>query len=447
MNRSVCLRPCAVTLLLLAGLVALFLRVGEYQGPEPVGRLVSYEPIPVLGETCIVPAGSEFRLAGVGLAGFMWPGLQEPRISERIGPDPLRVVRDPYPSFSAVAVDTEHDEVYAADENLLQILVYDRLDNTPEAATMTEPKRALRGPRTELDFICGLYVDQQAGEVYGIHADSPPKLLVFSRTQNGDVPPVRRLETPKVRGIAVDEEHEEILLVHQHNSAVVVYRKQAEGDEDPIRVLQGDRTGLSNPHAIALDRQNDLIFVTNHGHVSSYSAQRDDLNRLQPNQLLSGGLPGTGRFLPPSITVHERTASGDTPPVRVIAGPRTQLNWPAGIVIDERRGELFIANDTGNSVLVFKADAAGDAAPIRVLKGPNTGLNSPAGIFLDTKNDELWVSNYGNHALTVYSPTADGDTPPLRTIRSGPTGSQALMIGNPGALAYDTKREELLVPN
>ena len=116
-------------------------------------------------------------------------------------------------------------------------------------------------------------------------------------------------------------------------------------------------------------------------------------------------------------------------------------------LIDERRGELFVANDTGNSVLVFKADAAGDVAPIRVLKGPNTGLNSPAGIFLDTKNDELWVSNYGNHALTVYSPTADGDTPPLRTIRSGPTGSQALMIGNPGALAYDTKREELLVPN
>jgi hypothetical protein len=35
----------------------------------------------------------------------------------------------------------------------------------------------------------------------------------------------------------------------------------------------------------------------------------------------------------------------------------------------------------------------------------------------------------------------------LRTIRSGPVGEPALMIGNPGGLAYDTKREEILVPN
>jgi len=37
--------------------------------------------------------------------------------------------------------------------------------------------------------------------------------------------------------------------------------------------------------------------------------------------------------------------------------------------------------------------------------------------------------------------------PPLRTIRSAPLGKQALAIGNPGAVAYDTKRDEILVPN
>jgi hypothetical protein len=116
-------------------------------------------------------------------------------------------------------------------------------------------------------------------------------------------------------------------------------------------------------------------------------------------------------------------------------------------VFDDRRGELFVANDTGNSVLVFRADAAGDVAPIRVLKGPKTSLSSPAGVFLDAKHNELWVSNFGNHSLTVYPLTAEGDTAPLRTIRSAPLGTEALMIGNPGALAYDTKREEMLVPN
>jgi hypothetical protein len=66
---------------------------------------------------------------------------------------------------------------------------------------------------------------------------------------------------------------------------------------------------------------------------------------------------------------------------------------------------------------------------------------------VDTQNDELWVSNYGNHTATVYKTTAEGDTPPLRVIRSGPLGQLALMIGNPGALAYDSKREEILAPN
>ncbi len=32
-------------------------------------------------------------------------------------------------------------------------------------------------------------------------------------------------------------------------------------------------------------------------------------------------------------------------------------------------------------------------------------------------------------------------------IRSAPAGKMAQMIGNPGAVAYDSKREEILVPN
>ena len=66
---------------------------------------------------------------------------------------------------------------------------------------------------------------------------------------------------------------------------------------------------------------------------------------------------------------------------------------------------------------------------------------------MDIDNDELWVANFGNHTASVYAMTAEGDTPPLRVIRSAPAGTPSLMIGNPGALAYDTKREEILVPN
>ena len=431
-----------------------FAKVGQGVPVPQAGRLVGYQLLP--GEQCLLPVAANLQyrepvqLAGVSQELAQPRAFRGPTSTPIAGPkDPIRVIRDRYPSFSGVAVDTLRNEVYASDENLLQILVYDRLDNTPETAAMTEPRRVLGGPQSNIEFVCGLYFDQQAGEIYASHGDTK-QVLVFSRTQEGDVPPVRELRTPKSRVIAVDGKNQELFVTSQHNSAVVVWNKQASGREAPIRLLQGDRTRLANPHGIAIDNQNDLIYVTNHGQKAS----RDPALERRPERMVmnwplerSLATPGTGRFLPPSITVHSRTAQGDTPPLRVIEGPKTQLNWPAGIVVDEKRGELLVANDIDHSILVFRATDQGDVAPLRVLQGPKTGLQYPSALFLDTQNQELWVANYGNHSLTVFSLTAEGDTAPLRTIRSGPIRSQALMIGNPGAVGYDTKREEILVPN
>ena len=123
------------------------------------------------------------------------------------------------------------------------------------------------------------------------------------------------------------------------------------------------------------------------------------------------------------------------------------MNWPSGLALDVERGEIIIANDMGHEILYFDAKANGDAAPIRVLKGPKTFIKNPTGVFLDLKNDELWVANFGNHSATVYKRGASGDAAPLRVIRSGPAGEPALGIGNPHPVTYDSKREEILVPN
>ena len=68
-------------------------------------------------------------------------------------------------------------------------------------------------------------------------------------------------------------------------------------------------------------------------------------------------------------------------------------------------------------------------------------------MFVDTKNKELWASNLGNSSATVYPLTANGDAAPLRTIRSAPQGKASLRFGKTQAVAYDSKREEILVPN
>ena len=71
------------------------------------------------------------------------------------------------------------------------------------------------------------------------------------------------------------------------------------------------------------------------------------------------------------------------------------------------------------------------------------GLN----VSIDTKNKEVWVSNMGNSSATCYSLTADGNASPVRTIRSAPVGWKSLKFGKPQVVAYDSKREEYLVPN
>ena len=369
---------------------------------------------------------------------------------------PLRTIRDPYALFSAVAVDSVRNEVVLQDENLFRTLVYDRTTNTPPNAAMTEPKRIIGGPSTHLEFNCAVYIDPQTGNIYSVNNDTEDHLVVFDRQSRGDVPPTWKLHTPHgAFGIAVDEEAQQMILTIQHSNAVVTFPKMAKEEDAPVRVLQGDQTQLADPHGIALDTKNNQIFVANFGSTNTKrrgegvgadyfaGSEGKEFWPLDAGQ----SVPGSGRNLPPSITVYPKNARGDTAPVRVIQGPRTQLNWPAGMTVDSERGELVVANDMGDSILVFSTAANGDAAPLRVLKGPRTLLRYPNGVTLDLKNDELWVANFGNHTATVYKRTASGDTPPLRMILGGPLGGSTPTLANPHPIAFDTRREEILVPN
>jgi DNA-binding beta-propeller fold protein YncE len=366
---------------------------------------------------------------------------------------PIRWIRDPYAAYSSVAVDPINNEVVMTDENLFQILVYDRTANTPPSAKLTEPKRIIAGLKTKIEFQCGLYIDPKNGSIYAVNNDTVDTLVIFDRQAKGNASPNRELYTPHgTFGIAVDEAKEEMYLTMQHDSAMVVFRKYAEKDEAPLRLLQGDATGLADPHGIALDTKNGLVFISNHGAVSSRSAQeaaRPGRRARKQNWPLerAQAVPGSGRTFPPSIIVHSTKAQGNVAPLRVISGPKTQFNWPTGLAVDEQRGELFVANDIGNSILVFNVTDSGDVAPKRVIKGTKTNLGNPTGVWVDLKNNEVWAANFMNHSATVYPLNASGDVAPLRIIRSGPLSEPSLGIGNPHPVAYDSKREQILVPN
>ena len=355
---------------------------------------------------------------------------RKPVVIER---PPLRFIKDPNPSFSAVAVDSDSNMLVVSDENMFRIMEYDRRESTPPRARLTEPKRIISGTNTKAEMICGVYIDPKTKEIYALNGDTQNWMPIFSTDARGNAAPSRALNIPgHPFQLAADEEKQLLYMTIQSDNKIVVYRKQASGGEKPLRTIQGNDTHLEDPHGIALDFKNKLIFVSNFGNA---------------NLRGEAGSGRYGKFDPPSITVYPMEGSGNIKPVRIIEGPKTLMNWPAHMAFHEERQELFVANDADNSIVVFRASDEGDAAPIRVIKGPKTGIKSPPGIALDAKLGELYVANMGTPSITVFPVAANGDVAPARTIRGGPAGAVGLMIGNPGAVGYDTKREQILVPN
>ena len=425
----------------------------------PHGRLVRVDPLPPMNpDMCLIPAAAQRAEMRAQMTRQRSGPLPLDDKTQVFASAPNRKIQDPYPAFAAIDVDPVRNEVTMTDESTFKILTYDRLENTPEGAEASKPKRVLEGDDTLIEFQSGVFIDPDNGDIYAPNNDTVDTLVVFAHGANGNTKPKRALHTPHgTFGIAIHKGRDELFLTTQHDSSVVVFRKGADKDEEPIRLLQGDDTGLADPHGIAIDPKTEVFFVANYGS----RALRDPERATRSGVPGSGkgrdkenwpygreyAVPGSGWHQEPSISVHALTAKGNDKPIRKIQGPKTQLNWPTGIAFDPERREIFVANDMGPSILVFDAEASGDVAPKRVLKGGKTKLANPTSVALDLKNKEMWVANFGGHSATAYPLDANGDTAPIRTIRNAPESAPSLMIGNPGALTYDNKREQILVPN
>jgi DNA-binding beta-propeller fold protein YncE len=405
-----------------------------------------------------VAVGGLTQLQGAGQAGTA--SVAPPRPSEAVKAavatrPPIRTIHDSRHVFAAIDIDPIRGELVAGDENNFSIVVYDRETNTPPTAAFSEPRRVIQGEDTFLEYVCGIYVDPESGDIYAINNDTLNWMTVWGRDAQGNVAPKRKLATPHTTvRMAIDEATQEIFMTVQDDHAVSVFRKTAQDEEPPVRLIQGPATKLADPHGIALDSNTGLIYVTNWGTVADRYYDQDTpavFNRGtgKPNWPVSrlANIPGSGRNEAPSITVYRKDAAGNVAPLRVIQGSNTGLNWPTDIAVHPERGEIFVANDTGDTVTVYRADANGDATPIRVLQGPNSLIKNPVGVKVDLTNDELWVANLGSHSATVYDITADGDATPKRVIRSGPADSRGPMLANVHTIAYDTLREEILGAN
>jgi hypothetical protein len=399
-------------------------------------RLLSVEELPENAE-CYRPVSLEASGPNFSSTHNLFSDFGEtPVEAQEAGPSinierpPVRVLRDTAPIYSSVAVDDKRNEVFLQDNNLWSIRVFNRLDNAKPGTPPTEARRVIAGNDTDVQFNSCVYVDPINGDVYSVENDIGDVIVTFDHDATGNAKPIRKLRvTHRAYAMAMDEENQEFFVSVQHPPQVAVYRRGAEGNEQPKRLLIGDKTQLSDSHGMAIDTRRKLLFVDNWGNIA------DD------------AVPGSGRFGPPSITVYRLQANGNEAPLRIIQGPRTGLDWPGAMSIDQDTGDLYVANDMGQDLIVFHSNDQGDIAPSRMIKGSHTGLSYPVGVFADSQNKEVWATNIGNSTATVYPIMADGDVAPLRIIRSAEEGKQSLRFGKTQALAYDSIREQILVPN
>jgi hypothetical protein len=139
-----------------------------------------------------------------------------------------------------VAVDVARNEIILEDENLAQINVYDRTENTPPRAALSEPKRIIGGRNTKIQHNCDVYVDPETGDIYSINGDITQYLTVWTHDQKGNVPASRMLETPhRTYGIAVDEAAKEMFITTKHQGAVLIWPKKAEGKDETLLSRRG----------------------------------------------------------------------------------------------------------------------------------------------------------------------------------------------------------------
>jgi DNA-binding beta-propeller fold protein YncE len=397
--------------------------------------------------TCTMPplpdddAGQEQRLA-------------IPKSSDQGGADlaPVRMVVDPYPSFNGVVVDQVNKLVMMSDTNRKSLLLYKQGAGGPVAATQPAlPVQQIMGPETGIGFVAGVAMDPAHRELFTVNNDVEDRMVVFDYDARGNVKPKRLLYVPHQSwGIAFAPKRDELALSVQTPNMYVVFKREAQKFDAPVRSVRGPKTQMADPHGIYFDETHNEVFVANHGNfrpaelITSYTAY----DARESRQERSGNAfseTARGRFVPSSVTVFDGDAKGDVAPLRVIQGPLSQIDWPMGIAVDEANNEMFVANNGDNSILVFARTATGNVQPTRVIRGPATGIKGPMGVAV--ANDEIWVANFGDHTALVFPRTAAGNVAPRRVVRNAPAGKETSGFGNPYSVAYDTKREEILVPN
>jgi len=220
-----------------------------------------------------------------------------------------------------------------------------------------------------------------------------------------------------MHGVAYDAVHDEFMIPQQFGQAIMTYRGSANGEEPPIRIIQGPHTRLKAPCHLDLDTVHDEIYVPEKGYVLVFPrGAHDDVAPIAVDPVHNLLIVGSSREGESRLLIFNRTDSGNVKPKAVIGGPKSRLHAfggpfaaypPKGEIIVSVRGAGPDADMSSDEAYVgiWSIEDNGDVPARRTIGGPKGVLRMPRGIALDIKNENMMVSDKRlNAVLTFHFP-------------------------------------------
>ena len=167
-----------------------------------------------------------------------------------------------------------------------------------------------------------------------------------------------------MHAISYDEVNDEFVVPQAFSQAILTFRGGANGEEAPIRVIQGSLTQLQHPDRMDVDPVHNEIFVIERGF----------------------------------ILVFPREANGNVAPIRRLEGPDTGITGFSRVAVDPIHNVMIVAG--GGAFRIFNRTANGNVKPLRIITGgPISGTSGPRGLLAVYPPTGMFVattSKYGS---------------------------------------------------
>lgn len=223
-------------------------------------------------------------------------------------------------------------------------------------------------------------------------------ILTFRGAANGEEPPIRVIQGPSsqmgdVQRVDIDLINNEIVVPSRQGS-ILVFPREGNGDVAPLRVIRGPDTQLHDVMSVVVDPVHNLLVV----------GCTIDLSRLDGNEN-SARAAQEG-----SLLIFNRTDQGNVKPRAIIRGPKTGILLPEQMQLYAPRGWVLVAlSNTYGAVEprdafvgIWSINDNGDVPPRWKLSGPKSQMKKPRGVALNPKNKELIVADMSRNAVFTY---------------------------------------------